>query len=365
MKKSLLFILAIAAAAACKSGGNEVEILTEVQPITLKDSSCTIEYLYPATMVGRQDVAIYPQVSGRITKINVIEGQVVKKGDCLFEIDNIPYQAAYDAALAQVEVSKAELETAKLTYQSKQNLFNKKIISEYQLKLAANNVKTAEAVLGQAKAALKVKSNDLSFTKVRTMGNGRIGALPFKVGSLVGPDMQKPLTVVSDNSSVYADFSIPENAYLEMCKEDSVNDLKKIPLYMNTNLGQRYEHEGRVHSISGLISQETGSIQVRALFPNPKNTLLSGGSCKVVFKFTKDDVIVVPRAAMKEIQNKLFIFVIKNGVLEQTAVEAIRLNSSQWALIADANGKLPVKAGDKITSTTNRLNDGQKVKVTE
>lgn len=364
MKAKLILILAAVASFAtmsCKSGAKTDVDKTQVHVITLKDTSCVIEYTAPATIKGLQDVAIYPQVNGRITEIRVVEGQFVNKGDVLFEIDDVPYRAAYEAAAAQVEVSKAQLETAKLTCQSKQNLFDKGIISEYQLKLAQNDVATAEAVLGQSLASLKSAENDLSFTKVRTMSKGNIGSLPYRVGSLVGTNMANPLTIVSDNSSIYADFSISENTYLSL--DLDAEGITSMPLQLRTNLGELYEHEGTLHSLSGLISNETGSIPARAIFPNPDKKLLSGGSCQVILNFNEDNLIVVPRAAMKEIQDKLFVFVVKDSTLVQTEVNASRLNSSQWALTADENGQIPVKVGDKITSTTNRLVDGMKVEI--
>lgn len=364
---SILFMAALAtlAAASCKSGEQAPVAKTQVEVITLKDTSCVMEITAPATIKGLQDVAIYPQVSGRITAIRVTEGQFVNKGDILFEIDDVPYRAAYDAAMAQVEVSKAQLQTAKLTYQSKKNLYDKGIISEYQLQLAQNEVTTAEATLGQSTAALKNAQNNLSFTKVRTMGKGYIGSLPYKVGSLVGESMSAPLTVVSDNSSIYADFSINESAYLSL-GENMVDPSKQdIPLQLRTSIGTKYEHEGKLHSLSGIISNETGSIPARAIFPNPDKKLLSGGSCQVILNVTMENIIVVPRSAMKEIQDKLFLFVVKDGKLEQTEVKASRLNYSQWALEADENGNIPVKVGDVITKTTNRLMNEMEVEISK
>jgi len=355
-------VLASFALFSCKSNQQTESETVQVKTIELKDTTCTVEYEFPATIKGLQDVAIFPQVSGRITEIKVTEGQYVNKGDVLFVIDDVPYRAAYDAALAQVEVSKANLETAKLTFQSKQNLFDKNIISEYQLNLARNQVTTAEALLGQSNAALKNAENELSFTRVRTMGKGYIGSLPFKVGSLVGPDMGSPFTIVSDNSSVYADFSVTENTYLSTLATAKVT-IDRLPLSLKTNLGERFPHEGYLHSLSGLISSTTGSIPARAIFPNPDLTLLSGGSCQVLLTAVRDHLIVVPRAAMKEIQDKLFVFIVKDGVLVQTAVNASRINASQWVIEPDEDGNMPLKAGDKITTTTNRLMDGMKVEV--
>lgn len=344
----------------CKTETVEVQTKTQVQSIELKDTSCIVDYAYPATICGLQDVAIFPQVSGRITAVKVIEGQYVNQGDVLFEIDDVPFKAAYQVALAQVEVAKAQLETAKLTLKSKKNLYERQIISEYQYNLAFNEVLTAKAVLGQAQASLKNAENDLSFTKVRTMGKGYIGTLPYKVGSLVGPTIQKPLTIVSDNSSVYADFSISQNSQLQLAGVDP-SAYEKTDISLVTGIGQTHPYKGRIHSVSGLISAETGALPIRAIFPNPDKTLLSGGSCNVVFSIKEDNVIVVPRSAMKEIQNKLFVFVIKDGVLHQTEVNAERLDSKSWIIYPDSGND--IAPGDRITSTTNRLNDGQEVEI--
>jgi len=375
MKTKLFFVSVVALtlstlfATSCKTK-QVVQPVVQVQAYTLKDTSCIMQFAYPATMCGIQDVAIYPQVSGRITAIKVIEGQYVNVDDILFEIDDVPYRAAYEQALASVEVAKAQLETARLTYQSKKNLFDRDIISDYQLKLAENSVTTSKAKLGQAEAGLRDAANNLSFTKVRTMGKGKVGQLPYKVGSLVSPSISEPLTYVSDNSSIYADFAVAENFQLELnitSNTQKIDDPKfKVlqNLKLITNLGTEYPYKGKIHSVSGLISAATGSLPVRSIFPNPDGTLLSGGSCKVVFSHMADSVFMIPRSAMKEVQNKMFVFVIKDSTsIEQIAVNAERYDSKLWRLRPNEDGKYPVKAGDMITMTTNRLKDGDKVQI--
>lgn len=371
MKKHFYIIPALCAALSlpavfsCKNSEQQEQV-TQVETYTLKDTACVVKFTYPATLCGIQDVAIYPQVSGRITAIKVTEGQFVNKNDVLFEIDDVPYKAAYDQALAAVDVAKAQLETAQLTYQSKKNLFDRDIISDYQLKLSENSVKTAEAVLGQAYAELRNAQNNLSFTKVRTMGKGQIGQLPLKVGSLVGPNLKEPMTYVSDNSSVYADFSVPENVQLalglnprNMEHGEAANNLRLI-----TNLGEEYPHTGKIHSLSGLISAQTGSLPIRSIFPNPDGILLSGGACKVVFSSEMDDEILIPRSAIKEVQNMTFVYVVRDScVLEQVPIQAERYNSKLWMLLPDEDGSYPLQEGDMITRTTNRLHNGDKVQI--
>jgi len=347
---------------AVSCGNNEqVVTKTQVAPVVLKDSTVKISLSYPATIRGVQDVAIYPQVDGRIMDIYVKEGQKVKAGDALFAIDDIPFTSAYEVAQANLEMAKAGVETAKLTYESKKNLFDRQVISEYQLKLAYNDLLTARAALSQAKANLVKAHNDLSFTKVRTMVDGLVGNLPYKLGSLVGPSIPEPLTVVSDNSKVYADFSIAENTYLEIAKA-SKNDIK-LPLSLIMNNGTVYEYPGEIYSRSGLISGETGALPMRSIFPNPDAKLLSGGAGTVVLSYDEPHSILIPRTSMKEIQNKMFVFKISKGKLEQVPVNAYHYDAKTWLLLPSEDGKLPLAPGDSITSTTSRLMDGMEIEV--
>ena len=375
MNKSIYFfcVAAMLLTVSCKNGNKDKAApKIEVQSITLKDTTCLVEYKFPATIRGLQDVAIYPQVEGRITGIQVTEGQKVSKGQVLFVIDDIPYKAAYDASVASLEVAKSEEATAQMTLESKQNLFNENIISEYQLKLAQNNLMTAKARRKEAEASVNNAGNNLSFTRVKSPVDGYVGTLPYKIGSLVGSAMVEPLTIVSDNSSVYADFSLPESTYYYIAEDlaSSGQSMETSPIMsgqisLMMNDGSRYPYPGKMHSLSGLFSKSTGALPARAIFPNPDRILMSGGSAQIVFGYEEDGVITIPRTAMKELQDKLFVFKIEDGKLKQTAVNAYRYNASYWILLPDEDGTFPLKSGDIITSTTNRLNDGDEVSILE
>lgn len=366
-RNKLILLLALAAVLVPSCKNNEqVVVKTEVSALTLRDTTCLMEYFFPATIKGFQDVAIYPQITGRIVEVCVIEGQNVKKGDVLFKIDDVSYRASYNAAAADVEVAEAQVATARLTKESKERLYRKDVISEYQYKVAVNGLMTAEASLSKAKAALEHAANELSFTNVVAPVNGRIGALPYKMGSLVGPTIAEPLTYVSDNSSIFADFSIQENTYLDLLagKTNDPKWIENLPaLSLVTNNGLRYELPGRIYSASGMISADTGALPIRSVFPNPDGVLISGGACRVVLGTEMKNVILIPRSSIKEIQNKTFVFKIADGKLVQTEVSAYRYNNLLWLLEADEDGTFPLKAGDRITSTTNRLMDGIEVTI--
>lgn len=175
------------------------------------DTDKEITTSYSASIEGKQDIDIYPQVSGYIEKLNVSEGDIVRKGEILFVIDQVPYKAALETAIANVESAKANLATAELTYKSTQALFAKKVVSDFNLQTTKNAYLTAKAQLAQAKAQEVNARNNLSYTEVKSPSNGVVGMLPYRVGTLVSPSMPQPLTTVSDNSNMYVYFSMTEN----------------------------------------------------------------------------------------------------------------------------------------------------------
>ena len=118
--------------------------------MTVERSDKEFTRTYSATIRGRQDVSVMPQVSGTLTQVSVTEGQTVRRGQTLFVIDQVPYQAALNQARAAVGTAEASLATARLTYESKQTLYDQKVISDYELQTAKNALKTAEAAVAQA-----------------------------------------------------------------------------------------------------------------------------------------------------------------------------------------------------------------------
>jgi len=157
--------------------------------MTVFTSEKTLSNNYSASIRGKQDIDIYPQVSGFITKLCVAEGESVKKGQVLFIIDQVPYQAALNTAIANVEAAKASVATAQLTYESKQELYKNKVVSEFDLKTAYNTLLSAKAQLAQAEAQEVNARNNLSYTEVKSPSNGVIGTLPYRVGALVSASL--------------------------------------------------------------------------------------------------------------------------------------------------------------------------------
>ena len=175
--------------------------------VTLKTTEADLYTSYPATIKGQQDIEIRPKVSGHITKLCVDEGDFVKKGQPLFLIDRVQYEAAVRSAEANVNVLQANLNTQKLTVDNKRALHDKAIISDYDYEMAQNQLKATEAQLAQAKAQLVSARNDLSFCTVTSPADGVVGEIPYRVGSLVSSSTAEALTTVSNISKMPIDIS--------------------------------------------------------------------------------------------------------------------------------------------------------------
>ncbi len=245
----------------------------EYAVMTIATTDREIPINYSATIRGRQDIAIYPQVSGTIFELCVNEGQTVSKGQPLFIIDQVPYKAALQTAEANVAAAKAGVATAQLTYDSKKELYAKNVVSQYDLLTAENTLLTAKAQLAQAEAQRVNAANNLSYTVVKAPANGVVGTLPYRVGALVSASIPQPLTTVSDNSDVYVYFSMTENQLLNLTRQygSIANTLKNMPdIQLQLNDGSIYDQTGRIESISGIIDTSTGSVQLRAAFPNKR-----------------------------------------------------------------------------------------------
>ena len=305
-----------------------------VQTITTTDR--TIPTNYSATIRGRQDIAIYPQVSGTISQVCITEGQRVTKGQTLFIIDQVPYKAALRTAEANVEAAKAAVATAQLTYDSKKELFSRNVVSQYDLSTAENSLLTAKAQLAQADAALVNAANNLSYTVVKAPSNGVVGTLPYRVGALVSASIPQPLTTVSDNSTMYVYFSMTAKQQLNLTRRygSIAETLKNMPdVQLQLDDGTVYDQTGRVESISGVVDTSTGSVQLRAVFPNENGLLLSGSTGNIIMPNLYKDCIVVPQTATFEIQDKVYVYKLVDGKATSSMIEVEKISNGREYIV--------------------------------
>ncbi|EJX03127.1 multidrug resistance protein, AcrA/AcrE family [gut metagenome] len=333
----------------------------ELAVIPVATTTANLTNTYPATIKGKQDVEIRPMVSGFITKLHVDEGSVVRKGQVLFSIDPVQYQAAVNSAKAAVATAKAAVSTQELTVSNKRELNKKDIISNYDLQMAENQLAQVKAQLAQAEAQLVNAKNNLSYAQVTSPSNGVVGTIPYRIGSLVSPSVAKPLTTVADISKMYAYFSMTERELLAQIRQGgSIHEiLQQMPnVQLQLIDGTLYPDSGRVETISGVIDQATGSVTMRALFPNPNNILRSGSTGKVVFHNPLHNIIMIPQSATVEIQDKKFVFVLQaDNTLKNTEIKVFTLDDGKYYYVTEG-----LKAGDKIVlEGVQNLKDGQAI----
>lgn len=365
MKQKVLFLIAAVSLflTSCGGGKQGVGFNDNEYPVrTIESQGSSSETLYPATIRGVQDVEIRPKVSGFITKLLVKEGQRVAAGQLLFVIDSETYQAAVRQAKAAVSSATAQLNTAKLTYDNSQKLFNSNVIGQYELQTAQNTYENAKAALAQAQASLASAKETLSYCFVKSPTSGLVGSLPFKVGALVGPTSAQPLTTVSDNNTMEVFFSMTEKDVLDMAR--SVGGVKEsLSTYPSVKLkladGTIYSQPGKVTKMSGVIDSSTGSVSMVAHFSNPDHILRSGGSGSIVVPKVTSNAIVVPQDAVAQVQDRYFVYILgKNNKVKYTEVKISPDNDGQTYVVTSG-----LKVGDRIVlKGITALTDGAEIK---
>ena len=279
MKQLIIFALVCLPLLCACGGSQQKEADATYKTLTVTQSDQILKSDYTATLRGRQYVEIRPQVSGIITRICINEGDPVHKGQTLFIIDQVPYKAALETAVANVKSAEAKLATAKLTADSKAELYKEQIVSEFDLQTARNEQAAAEAALAQAKAQEVNARNDLSYTEVKSPVNGVASMIPYRVGALVNSSITEPLVTVSDDSEVYAYFSMTENQILDFVQQygslkKAIENMDEVELTMSN--GKTYSHVGKVDAISGTVDEGTGAVGLRAV---TKVMRIIGGIC--------------------------------------------------------------------------------------
>jgi len=360
MKKIMMFAAATMLLASCGGGGGRPTFGDNEFPVvTVGTSNTTMQSTYPATIKGVQDVEIHPKVQGFITQINVKEGQTVSAGQVLFVLDNVTYQAQVRQAQAAVNTAQAACNTAKLSFENSQKLHTNGVIGDFELKSATNQYEQAKAALAQAQAGLTSAQEMLSFCYVKSPAAGVVGSLPLKVGTLVSA--ANTLTTVSNISSMEVYFSMTEKDVLEMGKNPggltgAIEAMPAVKLQLAD--GTLYGMEGKVTKMSGVIDPATGSVQMIAVFQNPEKLLKSGGSATVVIPHSNASAILIPQAAVSEVQNKKFVYIVdKDNKAKYTEIKVDPQNDGNNYIVTEG-----LKTGDKyVTNGITKLSDGMEI----
>ena len=354
MKKIAMFAAIAATLVACSGGGGRPTFGDNEFPVTtINTSSADLQTTYPATIKGVQDVEIRPKTSGFLTQINVKEGQTVSAGQTLFVIDNETYQAQVRQAQAAVNTAQQQVNTAQLTYENTKQLHENKVVGDYELQTSLNTFESAKAQLAQAKASLAAAKEALSFCYVKSPASGVVGTLPYKKGALVSGS--NVLTSVANISSMDVYFSVTEKEAMVL----SQRGLASLPpVKLKLADGSIYAHEGKVARMSGIVDQATGSVQLVATFTNPEKLLKSGGTGTIIIPRLANSAIIIPQAAVSEVQNKKVVYTLGEGnKVKYTEIKVDPQDDGNNYIVTEG-----LKAGDKyVTNGITKLNDGMEI----
>ena len=352
------------------------ETQSSFETMTVKKSNIELPYKFSARMKGQNDVTVTPQVSGQLMKICVTEGQQVRRGQTLFIIDSRNAQHELEAAKANLQAAQANLtaataqaNSAKLEYESNKNLFEKKIVSSYMLQNSQNSYNQAQAAVSQAKAsvsqaqaAVNQARVNLGFCTIRATVSGIIGEIPVRTGDQVSPMTQ--LTMLSGNTTMFAEFSVTEGIVEAMVKNDMkaaevdkyIASLPAATFVMKN--GTEYPHKGRVVSLTGVVNAETGSLTSKVSFPNPEGHLYSGIQGTIVMPFAEKNVIVIPQSAVVRLQDKSLVYKVKADSTA-TAVDVTTEDTGNGKDFIVTSG---LNVGDKIVAVgANNVTEGMRV----
>ncbi len=341
----------------------EEETIGEYHALTIKNQDYTIYRDFTATIETEQPANIRPQISGRITKICVKEGARVRKGQPLFVLDQVPYQAAVRNAEAKVNSAKAQLATANQNLEGKEQLFKQHVVGDFDLDKARNEVALAQAELAQAQADLETARNELSYTVVKSPSDGVLSMIEYRIGEMVEPSIEKEMATVSDPKHIYAYIGFSENTLYDMTQyyHCSIDELpSRMPeLTLTTYWGKEMEYKGRLDAISGNVEDDTGTVVVRISFDNPDLLFRNNSNGIVHIPYLQKNAIVIPQEATFDIMDKIFVFKVEQGVTKQTVIDVMPYNDGQNYVVTGG-----LKVGDVIIAEgAGLLKDGMKVKL--
>ncbi|MBE8726222.1 efflux RND transporter periplasmic adaptor subunit [Flavobacterium hungaricum] len=347
---------------AAQAGG--APQIKEYKTLVLQPESATLYTDFPASIQGQQNIEIRPRVEGYIDKIFVDEGAVVKAGQPLFKISAPEYEQQVRTATASIKSAQAEVSTAKLAVNKVKPLVEKGIISKYDLESAQYTYESAMASLAQANAALVNARVNLGYTTVTSPVNGVVGSIPFRLGSLVSSNTTEPMTTVSSIGNVYAYFAMNEKMLLNFTQENEgaplAQKIKKMPeVILVLSDGTTYGEKGRIETVNGLINTETGTVNIRARFSNPKGIIRSGSSTTVRIPQQVNQGLIVPQSATFELQDKIFAVTVgKDGKTKNVNIAKLENTAGNYYVVTEG-----LKAGDQIVlEGVASLKDGSQIK---
>jgi len=340
--------------------GNPAAVDVEVVQVEQKDIPIYGEWI--GTLDGLVNADVKAQVTGYLLKQAYVEGSLVKKGQLLFQIDPRPFEAALDQAKAQLAQAQAQLANAEATQLQAQLNVNKyaplaaeqaasqqDLDNAVQTNVAAKaTVLNSKAAIQAAEAAVKTAQINLDFTRLIAPIDGIAGQAQLQVGALVNTS-SSAITTVSTVNPIKVFFTVSEQEYLAFnrlypTEATRQSQEKRMPLELILADGTTYAKKGRVYFADRAVNQNTGAIELAALFPNPGNVLRPGqyGKVRGVVR-TQENALLIPQAAVTEQQGSYQVAVVEqDGRVAMSSVQVGERTGTMWVI------REGLKPGDRV-----------------
>ncbi|WP_300456238.1 efflux RND transporter periplasmic adaptor subunit [Accumulibacter sp.] len=300
--------LVITTACEKPKAGPPAAAVVEVVGVAQRDVPIYMEWI--GSLDGNVNAVIRPQVTGYLIKQNYREGDLVKKGQPLFEIDPRTFEAAVDEAKGVRAQQAARYETTRANLARIRPLAAMNAVSQKDLDDATGADLSAKAALEAAEASLRTAKLNLGFTKITSPVTGIAGIAKAQIGDLLSPGMASELTTVSTVDPIKVYFNISEREYLKVTGEKNANS-KQVPLDLILVDGSFYPHPGKFLLLNRQVDSSTGTFKAAALFANPDNLLRPGQYGKIRATMSVDKgALLVPQRAVTEVQGKYLVAVV-------------------------------------------------------
>ena len=359
----VLAVLLTLAGCGDDNGKTETPPTPEAHVITVKRKSVSLERTYPARAEAVNDVEVKARVQGTLLARNYVEGERVKAGDILFQIDPDVYQARVKQAKANLDRSHAQLRETKRQWKRISTLYKRKTVSAQQLDQAQSQMELAQADVANAEAALTTAQIDLGYTRVEAPISGTTGMRAVSNGNVV--DAGTLLTTVRQLDPIYAQFSIPEEDAVSLRRnmgatgDDTAFEGKLVTRVVLPD-GSSYAKSGKIDFIAAYVDPQTSTVQARAEFPNPDGELMPGQFLRIsVSGIQLKNAVVIPAAAVIEGSQGPAAYVVDGESRAQS--KPIRLGPTVEKMQVVEDG---LKAGDRvIVNGLPSIKPGEPVKI--
>lgn len=351
-KASLMFTVLTAgvlfSTSACKEKAAPAPVVPGVVVIPAAEADY-VEYMPSISNVMAFDsVDLVARVEGFLLKRNFKDGELVKKGQLLFQIEPEKYEAAVAAAEADLLKARADQKNSTSDYERQKTLLAKDAVSRRKYDEAESQKMQSDAAVLAAEAKLKQAKLDLGYTKITAPFDGRISFNRYSEGNLVSP-ASGTLATLHRSGPVKVDFQLNELDLLRLMKSEPVKNKKfsSVPVELRFQNGEKYPLTGRLDSFDNQISQATGTFKIRAVFDNPRERLIPGMYVKIRIRSGEaKTTAAVPRAAMQTDMSGDYVYVVgKENTVERRSIKAAELDGTIYISDGVKTGELVIVEG--------------------